>query len=155
VSYPRFARSQLQWSPNAKTTSFPSIAFPNCNELYVLYAYVLRFIHRITRREQITADEMQTSQKCLVTLAQRESFPNKQLTNNKGISAKSRLFSLCPFIHSDGTLRVGGRLQQSNFEFDKKHPSILDSGHYLTNLIFHYEHTTSSCGAPILAVFYS
>lgn len=44
-------------------------------------------------------------------------------------------------FYSDGTLRVRGRLQQSNFEFDKKHPSILDSGHYLINLIFHYEHT--------------
>ena len=37
-------------------------------------------------------------------------------------------------------MRVGGRLQNCNFNYDKNHPILLHSNHRLTELLFEYEH---------------
>lgn len=54
--------------------------------------------------------------------------------------SKSKILSLNPFLDSEGLLRVGGRIGNSKYEYNKRHPIILDGKHKLTFLIMHHEH---------------
>ena len=53
---------------------------------------------------------------------------------------KSSLYRLDPFLDTNGVLRVGGRLRQSNEEYAEKHPAILPKKHHLSRLIIHHFH---------------
>lgn len=48
---------------------------------------------------------------------------------------------LSPFIDEYGLLRVGGRLANFNFPYDKKYAIILPPKHHLTTLIMRHEHS--------------
>ncbi|KAJ8975721.1 hypothetical protein NQ317_004185 [Molorchus minor] len=74
-------------------------------------------------------------------MSQTECF-QKEINNlAKGKSLKnSKLVSLNPFVDSDGILRVGGRLNNSQFPFEKKHPCILSSQSHLAQLIVRHAH---------------
>ncbi|GFU42718.1 hypothetical protein TNCV_3139181 [Trichonephila clavipes] len=48
---------------------------------------------------------------------------------------KSPLRSLHPFIDEHGLVRVGGRLQNSQLQFNSKHPIILPSQHSISELL--------------------
>lgn len=50
------------------------------------------------------------------------------------------MLSLNPFIDKDNLIRVGGRLTNSQFNFDKIHPIILPNHHPLSKLIAEHEH---------------
>lgn len=60
--------------------------------------------------------------------------------------------SLSPFIDSKGILRVGGRLGNSDFSYDKKHPIILPYGSKLTNWIIHEAHAKTLHGGNQLTL---
>jgi len=49
------------------------------------------------------------------------------------------LFKLNPVL-VDGTIRVGGRLQNAPVSFDLKHPIILPHNHHVTDLIIRHHH---------------
>lgn len=57
------------------------------------------------------------------------------------------------FLHPDGTIRIGGRLANSKYKFDKKHPMLLDVKHPLTTLIFEYYRVKLLHAGAILANF--
>ncbi|XP_046976598.1 uncharacterized protein LOC124542732 [Vanessa cardui] len=50
-------------------------------------------------------------------------------------------------------MRVGGRLDSSKYEYDKKHPIILDGKRRLTLLYFRYEHTRQLHTGPQALLF--
>jgi len=50
------------------------------------------------------------------------------------------MLSLHPFLDANGLLRVGGRIQESQADYDQKHPIILPKNHHLTGLIIMEEH---------------
>lgn len=56
------------------------------------------------------------------------------------INAGSRLLPLTPFMDKDGLIRVGGRLKNSNLDFDACHPILLPRNHDLTQKIIRQEH---------------
>ncbi|UYV74110.1 hypothetical protein LAZ67_11002138 [Cordylochernes scorpioides] len=61
------------------------------------------------------------------------------LRNKGSVSGKSNLRFLNPLLDADGILRVGGRLQHSNLDYNQKHPIILPKIHHCTDLIIeHY-----------------
>lgn len=53
--------------------------------------------------------------------------------SNKTLPAS--FLSLHPFLDDQSILRVGGRLRDSSFKLDKKHPILLSSKHSLTKPI--------------------
>lgn len=53
------------------------------------------------------------------------------LTNETQVNSRCRILHLDPILGSEGTLRVGGRLQSSNFYMDKKYPILLSTKHIL------------------------
>ncbi|GJQ65267.1 hypothetical protein Trydic_g22045 [Trypoxylus dichotomus] len=63
----------------------------------------------------------------------------KSLRKNS-ILGNKHLQTLTPFIDHDGLLRVGGRLANSEFNFNQRCPLLLDGNHILTKLPFRHEH---------------
>ncbi|XP_025831267.1 uncharacterized protein LOC112904716 [Agrilus planipennis] len=122
--------------------------FSELNKLMRVVSYCFRFISNVSKNKQdrilgqLTNNELQGALLTLIRLAQQKIYFREihALTNNSNIGNKSNLLSLNPILDKDGILRVGGRIQHSNFSFDKKHPIILPSNHKLTNMIVKNEH---------------
>ncbi|KAJ8962545.1 hypothetical protein NQ318_000937 [Aromia moschata] len=120
--------------------------FSCLHKLQRVFAYCLRFINnsRTTDKKQgpLSNFELENSLYTLVRLAQQESFSNdyKKLTENKSVDKKSNLLSLNPILDKNKLMRVGGRIQNSNCSFDKRHPIILPAKHKITYLILRQEH---------------
>ncbi|KAF2880098.1 hypothetical protein ILUMI_26074 [Ignelater luminosus] len=127
---------------------FPFANYSNLNKLERIVAYCLRFTENCRKRlgdrnvQPISFREIQTAQRRLVKIALAESFQTEihLLENGKPLKSTSRLLNLNPFLDSEGLLRVGGRLQNSFYNYNKKHPLILSSKHCLTKLIFSRRH---------------
>ncbi|XP_073967015.1 uncharacterized protein [Choristoneura fumiferana] len=110
-------------------------------------AFIRRFINNCKRTSTklsgpLTAQELKDSLHTLIKLSQAQTYKNEldTLQKNKYLNAKVHMSSLTPFIDSQGILRVGGRLDASSYNYDKKHPIILSSKHPLTKLIFEQTH---------------
>lgn len=63
-----------------------------------------------------------------IKVAQRQCFPTeyKSILEGKAISNNSRLWSLTPVMDKNGIMRIYGRLNNSDLNFDQKRPIILD-----------------------------
>ncbi|XP_045534371.1 uncharacterized protein LOC106713229 [Papilio machaon] len=74
--------------------------------------------------------------------AQIDMFPDEYVLLQKGKSLprKNRFASLSPFMDNDGIIRVGGRLENSPYEYNIKHPILLCSKHHVTKIIFQKYH---------------
>lgn len=111
-------------------------------------AYCFRFVNNAKAKSSnrtygpLLTKELQKSLYRLIKLAQGEVFFGEisNLVVGREINVKSSLLSLNPLIDNQGILRVGGRIQQSDFPYSKKHPIILPAGHILTALIIRSEH---------------
>lgn len=121
--------------------------FSKFTKLQRVYATVFRFLNNCQNPNNkcvgsLLVNELENSIKFLITIAQKESFPNEisRIKNNKPLLAKASLSSLSPFLDSKGLLRVGGRISNSNHPYDKKHPILLKAEHPLSKLIFTNEH---------------
>ncbi|XP_045450491.1 uncharacterized protein LOC123659288 [Melitaea cinxia] len=116
------------------------------DKLKRIVAYVLRFINKCRKNavsnDVIEPEELENSLMLLVKQAQLESFANELYTiaKDKSLPLKSKLLPLDPFIDTLGILRVGGRLQNSKFDFNKKHPILLDGKHHFSKILMRHEH---------------
>ena len=74
-------------------------------------------------------------------IIQRDVFGEDLTTikNGKSVSSSSKIHKFNPFLDEDGVLRVGGRLQQTTWPFERKHPVLLDK-HHLTELLVRHHH---------------
>ncbi|XP_063392468.1 uncharacterized protein LOC134677967 [Cydia fagiglandana] len=119
-------------------------------------AYAMRFIHNcrnnnINKSGPLTTDELKDSFTLLLKWSQKQSFQEyDQLVKRQSLPNKNKLLSLSPFIDDLELIRVGGRLNNSQFPFDKKHPVLLSSKHTLTQLIFNEEHIRLMHAGPQL-----
>lgn len=82
-------------------------------------------------------DELRAAKAILIKNCQQMYFENElgTLKEKKEFSKSSALKILFPFIDGEGLLRVGGRLQNSNFNYNKKHPLIIPYHGNLATLI--------------------
>ncbi|KAL0883544.1 hypothetical protein ABMA27_015698 [Loxostege sticticalis] len=154
----------LHSSKSSNTTSLNNYKivdfdkYSNFTRLHRSTAYVLRFIHNLRHKNSkltgpLSATELETALTLLIKQHQIECFPTeiKILINKQTLPSKSRILSLSPFINEDGILCVGGRLQNSNEPFKKKHPCLLDTNHNFTKLLFAYHHLKLlHCGPQLL-----
>ncbi|KAL0881931.1 hypothetical protein ABMA27_001690 [Loxostege sticticalis] len=122
--------------------------FSSFTKLQRVIAYVQRFIHNYfnpqdKRTGYLKISELNSSLNSLCRFVQLEEFEKEYLTlqNNRNLPAKCRLLNLNAFYNSnDRLLRVGGRLSNSFYDFDTKHPILLPSAHHLTLLLFRHYH---------------
>ncbi|XP_066261289.1 uncharacterized protein [Euwallacea similis] len=121
--------------------------FSNLLKLKRILALLHRFAHNCRkgsgkrRYGPLSKGEIEHAFKMLIKQVQEDSFYEEfeSIKGNK-IKSSSKIISLKPFIDEFGLLRVGGRLTNAKFSFEKKHPLILPRRHHLSNLIFTYEH---------------
>ncbi|XP_072401038.1 uncharacterized protein [Diabrotica undecimpunctata] len=129
---------------------FPFERFSRLSHLKRVVAVCFRFKSNSLRSDKekrslnkfpISIGELDQAFHSLIRMSQKESFSNEieLLTNNKSI-IKGKLASLNPFLDDKGLLRVGGRLINSSYEFNKIHPIVLDSKHKFCQLLFQFEH---------------
>lgn len=120
--------------------------FSNFLRLKRTVAYVLRFINNCKGKQRVSqalsAEELQRACTLLIKLSQFETFYKEIETLSKGhqLHNKSKLLPLNPFVDSEQVLRVGGRLGNSKFDYNKKHPILLDAKHSFTKLLIKHEH---------------
>ncbi|XP_076764826.1 uncharacterized protein LOC143431769 [Xylocopa sonorina] len=82
-----------------------------------------------------------TAHNRILYLVQAECFPSEMQDLKEGrVRPESKLNALSPFLDPDGLIRVGGRLQNSNLTYDRKHPIILPQSHHITSLIIEQAH---------------
>lgn len=122
--------------------------FSSLSKLQRITAWSTRFIYncRKPRCERLfgplQSTELDSALLKLVKIAQLQAFPTyiKKLKLGEEQKCNNDLIGLSPFIDNNGILRVGGRISQANFSFNKKHPIILPKNHVLTDLIIMHEH---------------
>ncbi|XP_047032656.1 uncharacterized protein LOC124639368 [Helicoverpa zea] len=145
---------------NLHTTVEQLINFENYSsftKLQRVIAFVKRFINNsknphVKRTGFLTKEELNQSFHSLCFIAQQQTFSveYKLLKQNKSLSAKSKILPLSPFIDDNDLIRVGGRIQASDFPYDRKHQILLDSSHHLTKLFFRKEHVRQMHAGPQL-----
>lgn len=127
------------------------------NKLKYIMAYIKRFIFNCQNSKnrktgKLSLEEINSAEMSLVKIAQHESFFDELniLKNNKTLPTKSSLLQLSPFIDNNAVLRVGGRLQNTEYSYNKQHPTLLHGKHYLTKLIMENEHLRLMHAGPQL-----
>lgn len=134
-----------------KTDNLISSLFPkyasNLNKLQRMIAYVLRFCNKCKKQESacgsLSSSELNNSLHLLCRLSQQDSFSEEYnlLSAGKQLPAKNKLLSLSPFFDTKSNLiRVGGRLSNSFYDYDVKHPILLSSSHIICKLLFNTFH---------------
>ncbi|XP_031358230.1 uncharacterized protein LOC116181919 [Photinus pyralis] len=135
----------------ALTTTEQVQMFQNYSSIVKLkriIAYCLRFIHNCKPQQQgyksgpLQLEEVQDATVRILRACQQEAFPAElqSVAKHGQVGTKSNLKTLNPFLHTDGLLRVGGRLTNSHLPFEQQHPIILPSSHQITTMIIYYEH---------------
>ncbi|XP_033228845.1 uncharacterized protein LOC117180455 [Belonocnema kinseyi] len=120
--------------------------FKNFSRIIRVSAYFIRFARNCKlKNNQINGPlntvELQESLLALARLSQGASFQTEiNFLKDKKRITKGKLSSLNPFLGQADILRVGGRLENSKFSEDKKHPIVIDSNHTFSKLIFQQEH---------------
>lgn len=132
--------------------------FSNFNTMLFVFGYILRFIHNTKNRfdkriGNLDPTEVDKALLKLTEIIQRESF-TKDITNirkNGSVARNSSIYSLSPFLDDNNLLRVGGRLSQTSYHFNKRHPILLPKKHKFTLLLFEYKHKIlMHCGSQTL-----
>lgn len=123
-------------------------------------AWMKRFInsclktntHRTTT--YLTSKELQSAENLILKHIQLHAFNDEimRLKENRGLSTKSNILSLNPFLDKHDTLRVGGRLRNSNLPEDTKHPILLPHDNKLTELFIWQAHSRTLHGGPKLTL---
>ncbi|KAJ8944575.1 hypothetical protein NQ314_009446 [Rhamnusium bicolor] len=139
---------------------FPFNRFSNLNRLKRTVAYCLRFISNCKSREgrltgPLTISELGDAMHCVVRVSQADSFSSElqHLQNKQKIKTKGCLSGLNPFIDSHGIIRVGGRINLSQLDYEKKHPILISAKHVLTSLFFSFEHHRLLHAGPQLLLY--
>lgn len=139
--------------------------FSSYTKLQRVLAWIMRFrnnlkLSKLNRPLRLSGPlktaELKASQTILIKLCQAESFVQeyKMLKAKQVLKTSSSILSLNPFLDENNVIRVGGRIKNSDYSFDKKFPALLPKNHELTKLIFKQFHEKLlHCGAQqLLAV---
>ncbi|GFV56296.1 integrase catalytic domain-containing protein [Trichonephila clavipes] len=120
-----------------------------------IFSYVLRFSNNVNKRKltlsgPLSATDIDQAETKLIRMVQEQVFlaEIKSLQSKGVVSPNRKLRNLNPFIDSEGLLRVGGRLSNSDLPYVNKHPAILPGNHNLTvQIIAHFHRRNLHTGA--------
>jgi hypothetical protein len=122
--------------------------FSSLTRIERVLAWCWRFVvnsrTKSTGREfsELSVKELLSSQLRLIKYVQGQFFEKElhDLTSKGHLDKSNPLKTMSPFIDKNGVLRVGGRLQRSALNYDKKHPILLPARCRFTKLLFVREH---------------
>ena len=120
--------------------------FENSSSLTKIINYVARvhrFIHNCRSTENtrkfgpLTSSEISGAQTQVWRSIQQEHYGLEihRLGSGKPINRESFISKLNPFLDDQGVLRVTGRIENSELDYDAKHPIIIPEGHIAKLLI--------------------
>ena len=118
--------------------------------------YLKRFCKYLKNKpkkaELITVDELHDAENVLLSHVQNTALKEdmKNLVKNGKVNQNSSLSRLCPFIHKDGLMRVGGKLGKTSLTLGQKHQVIIPKGHRIGKLIVHDYHNATHVGTKWL-----
>ena len=116
--------------------------FSSYEKLLRISSYGLRFL-KINKkfRGPISCDELENTEKHIIKYVQSLIYHKEisVLQKNKSLK-KCRILSLNPFLDDQGILRVGVRLKNSKLSYNQRHPILLPSYHFLTDIIIRQHH---------------
>lgn len=131
--------------------------YSTLQKLQRVIAYCQRAAHNFKNANQrktnpITVAELEAALQFVIKITQTEEFNEEisSLTKHSMVTNRSKLLTLHPFIDKDNILRVGGRLQNANIDYDRQHPIILPRNHHLTNLIIPDAHVKTQHGGQTI-----
>ena len=92
----------------------------------------------------LDVEELQSAERAIIEAVQAGSFREERLSlkDAKKVKKSSHITKLDP-VFIQGTLCVGGRLQNSPLQNVAKHPAILPKDHHISNLIVRFYHGIS------------
>lgn len=136
--------------PNNETNTFVTLSekYSDFISLQRIVAYVLRFITNLNlpKSDRITsplsASELNKSTMVILKCQQNHDFPDLYNQIKFGKPYPKEFLPLSPFLHDD-ILRVGGRLEAANINFDAKHPIILPKRCNLSTILCRHYHIIS------------
>ncbi|XP_075157733.1 uncharacterized protein LOC142231000 [Haematobia irritans] len=147
---------------SASRKSYPEILtrFSKLHTLLRVIALCLRFCHNCKdSRHRVTGSlsvgDVNRAMRILVKLSQEIDFPEEmsRLSSDQ-IITYSPILKLMPFLDDNGIIRVGGRLHDSNYPYDLKHPCILAKSNPLSTLIILDAHENTLHGGVTLTMSY-
>ena len=114
-------------------------------------AWLLKLRDRLLNRptsKHLALDDMQRAERAIIQHVQAHTYADEllKLKNGKTVPKSSNVYKLCPYIHEDGLLHVGGRLQNSSLTEEQKHPILIPSKHQVAKLILNDLHYTAHLG---------
>ncbi|XP_038117303.1 uncharacterized protein LOC119769345 [Culex quinquefasciatus] len=120
-------------------------------------AYVNRFLLALKSEDAnlepgLSPNEIYDAKAQLARFAQHGAYEKEiqLLLKGEELPAKDKLSALHPFLDGQGTMRVGGRLQNSSHPYDVKHPIILPGSHKVTELLLRELHLRNLHAGPTL-----
>ena len=136
----------------------PIERFSSFTRLKRVTAWINRFINNCRKSQDrhtrlyLSTPELVTSEKYWISLTQHQVFITEieALKSHEVLSKSSRLFSLHPFLDSNGLLRVGGRGRNAQMSYSLIHPVILPGKHPITSLLISSEHRRLMHAGPTL-----
>ena len=134
-------KGEMCFLVNPKGSEF-LLRFSSYQTLLKTIAFCLRWrpLNNYQTKRIGVQEKMQAEQHVL-KLIQSEQFSDTitRLSTNREIK-ESRLAAFNLFLDENGVLRVGGRLKGAKIPFSQKHPILLPSRHYVTDLIIREIH---------------
>lgn len=132
-------------------------------------AWLLRFKRwmreKIFKKEEtslkpsnLTANELINAEVTLVKYVQAKEYSDWMSylsgTTSREVKKSSSLWKLSPFLQ-DGLIKVGGRLENSTFSYEMKHPTILPQTTLLAALVIDHHHRTKVAHSGVNATLNS
>lgn len=120
--------------------------FSSLNRAVRTIAYCKRFGKKEATDDNLktvlTVEELDNARLSLIKLCQKVHFEGEmdQIKKNGQVNKNSKLKTLFPFMDGNEILRVGGRLNNSEFSEDLKHPVILPYKSHFTKLVIDAAH---------------
>ena len=141
---PVFVQSTDSTNPSGRLVAYYSswLKLKKAVEWFHPFADFLRSRNRTQRRSSLTCDDLSGAERAILRFVHQRTFKreidviNRCSDRNrgckrdlKGMGLARSLFKLNRVL-VDGTIRVGGRLQNAPVSFDQKHPIILPHSHH-------------------------
>ena len=94
------------------------------------------------KMKDISRTVLEERSECLLYQIVQESLFSVEinmLKQGRQLMSSSKLYRFNPFLDKQGLLRVGGRWQETTWDFETRHPILLGK-HYITEVMVRYHH---------------
>ncbi|XP_026741350.1 uncharacterized protein LOC113503524 [Trichoplusia ni] len=132
--------------------------FSTLQRMIRVVAYIRRFLkvnRQSMRSNHLTKQELDEALEVCIRKSQEEGLSNtlEELRKNE-MCEKGSLKSLNIFLDSKGIIRVGGRLEMAQLNYDRIHPILIPKESFLTNLLIAEAHAKTMHGGPQMMLTY-